>query len=184
MLTAEKKKKYTIADYLLLEEGAPFQLIDYNLIMSPSPTSNHQQLSARLLQAMLNFLDGINDNGFLVSAPMDVIFDEGNVYPPDLVYVSANRKEAIVKDRIEGAPDLLIEIISPSTGYYDIRQKKDIYEKYGVKEYIIIDPIQESAELYTLYNGQYKLAQKAFKTELLKSLLIQGLTFDLNKLFK
>jgi Uma2 family endonuclease len=184
MLTAEKKKKYTVKDYLMLEEGTPFQLIDYNLIMSPSPTSNHQQLSGRLLQTMLNFLDSINDNGFIVSAPMDVIFDDGNAFQPDIVYVSAERKEAIVKERIMGAPDLLIEILSPSTGYYDLRQKKDIYEKYGVKEYIIIDPIQETAELYILENSIYKLHQKASKTELLISLVIPGFSVDLNKLFR
>jgi Uma2 family endonuclease len=183
MLTAEKKKKYTINDYLLLEEGAPFQLIENDLIMSPSPNSIHQALVFRLAQLILNFLDNQNIDGY-VGGTIDVVFDENNVFQPDVIYISADRKAEIVKDRVEGSPDLAIEILSPSNAYYDLRQKKDIYEKYGVKEYIIIDPIQESAELYTLENNIYKLQQKAFKTELLKSIVISGFSFDLNKLFK
>ena len=184
MLTAEKKKKYTVDDYLLLEEGAPFQLIENDLIMSPSPIPVHQIVSVRLIQAMLNFLDAKKDNGFLVSAPMDVMFDEANVLQPDILYISEQRKQALIKDRIEGAPDLIIEILSPSTAYYDLRQKKDIYEKYGVKEYIIVDPVQQNADLYILKDGAYFLSQKAQKNETLNSILLNGFSIDLTQLFK
>lgn len=184
MQIAEKKKKYTVEDYMLLEEGAPFQLINYDLIMSPSPTAIHQLVTIRLAQLILNFLDSINNTGFLVVAPMDVTFDDGNVYQPDVVYVSAERKEQIVKERIEGAPDLVIEILSPSTGYYDLRHKKDIYERYGVKEYIIIDPMKESAELYILTNGAYQLKQEVTKPDALNSVLLPGLALGLDKIFK
>lgn len=184
MLIAEKKKKYTIADYLMLEEGAPFQLIENELVMSPSPNPNHQLLSVRLTQMMLNFLDGINDKGFLVAAPMDVYLDEDNAFQPDVIYITAERKSELIKHRIHGAPDLVIEILSPSNAYYDLRQKKDVYEKYGVKEYIIIDPIKETAELYKWDNGVYHLQQKATKAALLHSLVIAGFSFDLGKLFR
>ncbi|WP_428328242.1 Uma2 family endonuclease [Mucilaginibacter sp.] len=183
MLTVEKKKKYTAEDYMLLEDGTPFQLINYDLIMSPSPIPAHQVISARLLQAMYNFLDAKNDNGFLVSAPMDVRFDEGNVLQPDILYIVAERRDEVIKERIEGAPDLIIEILWPANAYYDLRQKKDIYEKYGVKEYIIIDPIAQNADLYALENGIFYLHQKAQKAESLNSVILEGLTFDLNKIF-
>lgn len=184
MLIAEKKKKYTIDDYLLLEEGAPFQLIQNELIMSPSPNPIHQLLSVRLTQMMLNYLDNIDDKGFLVAAPMDVYLDEDNAFQPDVLYISEARKADLIKHRVHGAPDLVIEILSPSNAYYDLRQKKDIYEKYGVKEYIIIDPIQENAELYVLKDGVFELHQKANNNELLPSMLIRGFSFDLGKLFK
>jgi len=184
MLTADKKRKYTVEDYLMLEEGAPFQLINYDLIMSPSPIPAHQQLSAKIIQLLLNFLDSINDNGFLVSAPMDVKFDDGNVFQPDILYIKESRVADLVKDRIEGAPDLIIEILSPYTAYYDLRQKKDVYEKYGVAEYIIIDPVQENADMYKLTNGGYSLHQKVLKTETLVSLIIPGFKLELSKLFK
>ena len=184
MLTADKKKKYTVDDYMLLEEGAPFQLINYDLIMSPSPIPLHQVISVRIVQAISNFLDDKNNNGFFVCAPMDVKLDAGNVFQPDVLYISEERAEEIVKDRVEGAPDLIIEILSPSNAYYDLRQKKDIYEKYGVKEYIIIDPIAQNADLYALKDGVYYLHQKCQKDGYLKSLVLLGLSLDMSKIFK
>jgi Uma2 family endonuclease len=183
MLTSEKKNKYTVDDYMLLEEDAPFQLINYDLIMSPSPIPLHQVISARIVQALYNFLDKKNNNGFLVSAPMDVKFDEGNVLQPDILYISAERREEIIKEYIEGAPDLVVEILSPSNAYYDLRLKKDVYEKYGVKEYIIIDPIAQNADLYVLKGPVYYLHQKAVKTETLNSVLLPGFSIELGKLF-
>jgi Uma2 family endonuclease len=183
MLTVEKKK-YTVDDYLLLEEGAPFQLINYDLVMSPSPIPFHQLISARIIQIASNFLDSRNDEGFLVSAPIDVKFDDGNVFQPDVLYISAERKADIVKDCIEGAPDLVIEILSPSTGYYDLRLKKGVYEKYGVKEYIVIDPVLLDAQLYALKDGFYYLHQKTEKDGKLDSIILNGLSLDLVKLFR
>ena len=184
MLNIEKKAKYTIADYMLLEEGAPFQLINYDLVMSPSPVPFHQAISVRIVQLLSNFLDSNHDNGFLAHAPADVIFDDGNVLQPDLLYISEERKAKIVKDRIEGAPDLVIEILSPSNAYYDLKQKKDIYEKYGVKEYIIADPIARDLQLYVLKDGVYYLHQKAQQSGLLNSVLLPGFGIEVEKIFR
>jgi len=184
MQIAEKKKKYTVADYQLLEEGAPFQLINYDLIMSPSPNSYHQLVSGEIFFFIKTFLNNTNDSGLVISAPMDVVLDDGNVYQPDIIYISEKRKNQLVKERIEGAPDLVIEILSPSTGYYDLRYKKDIYERYGVKEYIIIDPMKETAESYFLTDGVYQLKQEVSKPNGLNSVLLPGLTLALDKLFK
>jgi Uma2 family endonuclease len=183
MLTAEKKKKYTAEDYMLLEEGAPFQLIKNELVMSPSPNSIHQAIVVRLSQIILNFLDSQQNEGY-VAVSMDVVFDDSNVFQPDILYVSSERIDDIVKDRIEGAPDLAIEILSPSNAYYDLRQKKEIYEKYGVKEYIIIDPIAKNADLYTIENNAYSLNQKVQTPGKLNSIIIPGLIFDLDRIFR
>lgn len=183
MLTVEKEKKYIDADYMLLEEGAPFQLINYDLIMSPSPNPDHQAISIRLGQIILNFLDSKNDNSY-VGSDVDVKLDDGNVFRPDIVYIAEARKKEILTDRIIGAPDMVIEILSPSNAYYDLRQKKDIYEKYGVKEYIIIDPVLLNADLYSLKDGAYHLYQKAQKTESLKSVILPGLSIELGRLFR
>lgn len=182
MLTVEKKKKYTVDDYLMLEEGAPFQLINNELIMSPSPNSIHQEIVSRISQIILNFLAHEQKGGY-TAVSMDVVFDGNNVFQPDFLYVSKERKKEIVKDRVEGAPDITIEILSPSNAYYDLILKKEVYEKYGVKEYIILDPIAKNAHLYALKDGIYYLHQKAQKNELLHSLMLQGFSFDLNYLF-
>jgi Uma2 family endonuclease len=182
MLAVEKKKKYTDADYMLLEEGAPFQLINYDLIMSPSPLAIHQQILFALSETIVLYNISHREGQWMYS-PMDVKFDNGNVLQPDILYVTENRKSEIIKERVEGAPDLVIEILSPSNAYYDLRQKKDLYEKYGVKEYIIVDPVQMNADLYALKDDKYYLHQKAEKTEVLYSLILPGLGFDLSKIF-
>ena len=183
MLAVEKKKKYTVDDYMMLEEGAPFQLINNELIMSPSPNSIHQAITARLSRIILNFLNSKHEDGY-IGISMDVVFDKNNVFQPDVLYVAEDRAMAIVKERIEGAPDLVIEILSPSNAYYDLIQKKEVYEKYGVKEYIIFDPIATNAHLYALKDGIYYLHQKAQKDELLRSIILHGFSFDLNYIFK
>ncbi|QEM07009.1 Uma2 family endonuclease [Mucilaginibacter rubeus] len=183
MLTADKKK-YTIDDYLMLEEGAPFQLINYDLIMSPSPLPIHQQILYALSEIIVLYNIQHGRKGQWLYSPMDVKFDEGNIVQPDILYIAEDRKKELIKDRIEGAPDLIVEILSPSNAYYDLRQKKDIYEKYGVKEYIIIDPIQQNADLYILKERAYVLEQKAQLTEVLKSVLLPGFDIEVSKLFQ
>ena len=183
MLTVEKKKKYTVDDYMQLEEGAPFQLINYDLIMSPSPLLVHQLILGEFYDILKSYIKEQGDQGLVVLPPMDISFDEGNVYQPDLIYISKERIAEIAKERIEGAPDLVVEILSPSNAYYDLRLKKDVYEKYGVKEYIIIDPIAQNADLYVLKDGLYYLHQKAAQTETLNSVLLPGFGIELGKLF-
>lgn len=182
MLTVEKKKKYTVEDYMQLEEGAPFQLINYELIMSPAPIPEHQIISGKLFNAISFFLEQSNNKGIVIYSPLDVHFDDGNTFQPDLVYI-AEKSKSIIQKKIEGAPELVIEILSPSTAYYDLRQKKDLYEKYGVIEYIIIDPVVKAAELYALKDGSYHLHQKALNGELLLSLVLPGLALNLSKIF-
>ena len=109
MLTIADKKKYTVEDYMLLEEGAPFQLIKNELIMSPSLNSAHQAIVVRLSRLILTFLENEQKGGY-TAASMDVVFDNDNVFQPDFLYISEYRVNEIVKDRIEGAPDLTIEI--------------------------------------------------------------------------
>ena len=184
MLTAEKKKKYTVEDYMLLEEGEPFQLIENDLIMSPSPSLIHQLILGEFYDALRTFNKTQNLSGLVVLSPIDVYFDDDNVYQPDIVFISADKKSLIIDGRIQGAPNLVIEILSPSNAYYDLRQKMGIYEKYGVNEYIIVDPLQENADSYILKDGVYHLQQKAQKTETLNSSTLAGLSFELNKIFQ
>ncbi|MDB4903412.1 MAG: Uma2 family endonuclease [Mucilaginibacter sp.] len=184
MLTVEKKKKYTVDDYMMLEEGAPFQLINNELIMSPSPLAIHQQILFEISEIIVLYHIEQGRKGQWMYSAMDVKFDEGNVLQPDILYIAEERKSEIIKARVEGAPDLVIEILSPSNAYYDLRQKKNIYEKYGVKEYIIIDPIEQSADLYVLKDNVYNLHQKAQLNESLNSVLLPGFNIDLSKIFK
>jgi len=183
MLTAENKTRYTAEDYMLLEEGAPFQLINYDLIMSPSPTHLHQSIIIRLAQHISNYLDKTNDGGYFLIAPTDVFLGEGNVFQPDLIFISAEKKKQIVKGKIDFAPDLCIEILSPSTAYYDIKHKKRIYESFGVKEYVIIDPLEENAEIFRLNETAFVLTETVNMSDKLFLKTITDFSIPFEKLF-
>jgi len=127
--------------------------------MSPAPIVLHQKILFQLSFLIGTFLKKTDNNGLVLFAPVDVKFDDGNIFQPDLIYISESRKAEIVKERIEGAPDLVVEILSPSTAYYDLKQKKNMYERYGVKEYVIIDPIEANAEVYRLTDQVFHLAE-------------------------
>lgn len=184
MLTVEKKKKYTVEDYMLLGEAAPFQLINYDLIPWERRTAAHQLINARLSQTLLNFLDEKDDYNSFACASIDVKFNNGNIFQPDMIFISEQRTEQLVKDRIEGAPDLIIEILSLENAYYNLRPKMNTYEQYGVKEFIIIDPIAKDADVNILVDGKYVMHQRAVKAEVLHSILLPGLSFDLSRIFR
>lgn len=113
--------------------------------MSPSPSPYHQRVS-RLL---FNKLDKAAENiGEVFYAPIDLYIDQKNVFQPDLVYISAEKAGIISKRGIEGAPDLIVEILSPSNIFTDRNQKKTTYQKIGVKEYWIVDPANKTLEIY------------------------------------
>lgn len=182
MLT-ETKTKYTEKDYMLLEESAPFQLINYDLIMSPAPTHLHQNIIIRLTQYILNFLDETNNHGYFSIAPTDVKLNDGNIFQPDVVFVSAENRKKIVGGKIDFAPDLCIEILSPSTAYYDIKHKKRMYESYGVKEYVIIDPLEVSAEVYRVTEKSFTLEETVYAEGNLALQTIAGFSVPFEKLF-
>src|SRR5665647_1431603 len=138
MHTATLKKH--VSDFKLLEEGEFCQLILGELIMTPAPSYKHQKVSALIFMQLYSFLQKHN-SGDALYAPVDVFFDDENVFEPDILFVSKERAEIIKDDGIHGAPDLVIEILSVTSGYHDTKTKKRVYEKYGVKEYWIVDPL-------------------------------------------
>ncbi|WP_299287646.1 Uma2 family endonuclease, partial [uncultured Mucilaginibacter sp.] len=178
MQTTETKNKFTVKDYMLLEEGAPYQLINYDLIMSPSPNPYHQSISFELSTLLNNYLKETKNKGYAAAAPLDIYFNNGNIIQPDLIYFSKEKKTVIVKDKIEGTPDLVVEILSPSNAYYDLRQKKDLYEKYGVQEYIIIDPIDQIVEVHVLKKAIFVLDQKVKQPDAFHSTILHGFSVD------
>jgi len=114
--------------------------------------------------------------GEVLYSPIDVYLDNENVYQPDIVVILKNSKAKVSEKGIEGTPDIVIEIISPSTAYYDLIEKKEVYEKYGVKEYWIIDPKSKTFEIYLNSENGFEIISKA-KKGLVKS---QILNLELN----
>jgi len=148
------KTKATVADYRKLPEGGKYQLIDGEIIEMPSPTLKHQQIAMSLARQMGNIAFE-KQNGTVLFAPMDVFLEDDNTYQPDILFVLNEHADRLKQDGIYGAPDLIVEILSPSTGYYDLKKKFQVYERFGVREYFIIDPEDDEAVGYRHENGKY-----------------------------
>jgi Uma2 family endonuclease len=150
------------------------QIINGKEIEMPSPLLRHQKIS-RILQRIIEDFLMKNDLGELFNAPLDVIFEDGvNRIQPDLIYIS-NQNKSIIKDWIRGVPDLLVEVVSKGSFYIDTVDKKEIYQKYGVKEYWIVFPEYDTIEVFTLEEGMYKIFSRGTDAELVKSKLLAGL---------
>jgi Uma2 family endonuclease len=163
--------------FKMLPEGTLAELINGQLYMSPTPTNLHQRVSRKLLIKLSDFVEK-NDLGEVFYAPLDIYFDKtSNAVQPDIIFISRNN-ESQPQDKIpyEGVPDLLIEILSPSNNKHDLVTKKDLYEKFGVKEYWIIDPTSKESIVYQLIGKEYKLLAKNTAT-LFSPLLNQSFTY-------
>ncbi len=176
-------KKYTYEDYSKLPEGATYQLINGELVMSPSPTTFHQIIVNNISTLLTNHVRK-NKLGRILPSPIDVYFNEYETFQPDIVFISQERKEIIKEKRIEGSPDLVIEILSESNAYYDLKHKKNIYEKYGVKEYWIVDPMEKSVEVYESKGKTFTLIDRQKDKGKIKSKVFEGLKIDAKDVFK
>jgi len=177
------KKHYTYADYEKLPEGAPYQLIGGDLVKEPSPVPYHQMVSMRIEFELVKFVEE-RDLGVVLDAPMDVYFSDTEVYQPDIMFISKGRMNIIGEKNIEAAPDLVVEILSPSSAYYDLRHKMHVYETSGVREYWVVDPIEKGVEIYQNINGKFRLFNKALSSGLIRSALLEGFTVELGKVLK
>lgn len=178
-----KEKPHTVRDYKLLPEGAPYQLIEGELIMTPAPNPLHQIISGNLFKKISGFIEG-RKAGTVIYSPVDVYIDDENVFQPDLVFISKERREIIKEDGIHGAPDLVIEILSPSTAYYDMKKKFRVYERRGVKEYWIVDPGMRGIEIFTNTDkGNFTLNLKVYEKGAVTSSFLAGLEISIDAVF-
>ncbi|MFN3315693.1 MAG: Uma2 family endonuclease, partial [Raineya sp.] len=148
----------------------------------PAPNTEHQEIS-RDLEFCLLLHTKEHKLGKVFDAPFDVILDENNVVQPDIVFIANENLQHLTKRGLEGVPDLVVEIISPSTFYRDSVEKKDLYEKFGVKEYWIVEPANQVVEIFTLKNQKYILHQFVAEQGKVQSKLLQGFEIDLKDIF-
>lgn len=176
-------KKLTVDDYNALTDEYPrYELLEGELIEMVSPTSRHQILSKNLFKILDSFCED-KDLGQVFFAPLDVTLSRHVVVQPDLLFIAKARLPQLVGERITGAPDLVVEILSPATSTRDFNQKRKIYARYGVPEYWIIDPDDETVEIQRLQGkvlstlGIYEKGQK------FTSPTFKGLTVAVGKIF-
>ena len=147
--------------YKSLPEGTLAELINGQIYMSPTPTNQHQRIVGKLFRKLCYFVEQA-DLGEIFLSPSDLYLDElVNAVQPDLYFIS--KTNTMVVDPVIpncGIPDLMVEILS-SDRKYDLVTKKDLYEKFGVKEYWIIDPFTKEAIVYQYSNSAYQLTGKS-----------------------
>ena len=139
-------------------EGTLVQLINNQLIMAAAPLDIHQHVLGDIFFELTMFVKK-NKLGQTRVATYDVYLSGRNVFQPDICFIANENLYKIEEDGLHGAPDLVIELLSPSTSKYDLDDKKDVYERYGVKEYFIIDPVTKSNAHFWLINGEYEEQQ-------------------------
>ncbi len=187
MLTEVATRKMTYAEFKDMEipdgDTSVYELINGEIMRRASPNSPHQDLFRELFLTI-----GIhvkqNKLGKTYSAPYDVVLDDESVPQPDIFFVSKEREFIInPKNGVEGAPDLIIEILSKGTAKYDKGAKKDLYERFQVKEYWIADPVRRSIEVYGLVDGRYKLVSFAEEEGKITSEVLGGFELEVSTLF-
>ena len=173
----------TVENYKILPETGPrYQLIEGDLYMAPAPNRYHQDISRNLEYILLDYLDE-HPIGKLYDAPFDVYLDDYNVFQPDILVVLNDRLSILTDAGAEGAPDFVVEILSPKTARLDRDNKRRVYATSGVRELWIIAPETRTIEVYLLGKDAAKPAATYTALELFESTLFPGLRFDARKIF-
>jgi Uma2 family endonuclease len=178
--------RFTYEDYLNFpQDGRRHELIDGEHVVTPSPVRRHQELVVRLTAAMEVYLRG-RPIGHVFVAPFDVILSDLDVVEPDLLYISNERSE-ILRDWVHGAPDLVVEILSPGTRKVDEITKRRLYDRVGVKEYWIVDPELDAVKIFhRAEDGTFpRIAELTREAQgLLTTPLLPAFSLSLDELFR
>jgi Uma2 family endonuclease len=174
--------RYTYDDLLRMPEddGYHYEIIDGELFVNPAAIPRHQTIVLRLAVILSNYVDETK-SGIIFIAPTDIVFAYDNVLQPDIFFISNERMAILNEKNVGGAPDLAIEVLSVSTRRKDKVRKRDVYERFGVTEYWILDPRDSSATLYRR-EGQ-RFGKPEVTTTAVTSPLLPGLRVSLARVF-
>ncbi len=175
--------KLTYREYALLPEGDRRELIEGDFDMTPAPGEKHQRISRNLQFELHKFLDQ-HPLGELYDAPFDVILEASTVVQPDLLIVLENRRHYIVPEGLRGAPNFLVEILSPSAPERDTVLKRRLYGKFGVEEYWIVDPDAETVQQLVARQAEFESRGVFAKADRVRSAAVSGLEIDLTRVFR
>ena len=178
----EYGQKLTYEDYAKIpsEPGFTLQLIDGLLIREPTPTYHHQRISRRLQQVLIAYFAEIDPEGEIFNAPLDVYLNEYTVVQPDLLYLPSTRPAQ--NNPVDSLPELIVEILSPSTARNDRIKKLNSYQQAGILHYWIVDPHDGLIETYELREGNY-VSIARFAEDVFHHPSFPGLSFDVGALF-
>ncbi|MFL6237302.1 MAG: Uma2 family endonuclease [Thermoanaerobaculia bacterium] len=185
MALPDLTRKLTYEDYVLIpEDGQRHEILDGEHYVTPAPLPRHQIIVGRLHLRLGNYVEE-RDPGLLLLAPTDVLLSAHDVVQPDLLFISKSRLEILTRKNIQGAPDLVIEVLSESTRHRDERLKLARYERLGVGEYWMFGLDPKTARVFRRDGGRLRLAAglSAEDGDVLTSPLFPGLTIPLAAIF-
>ena len=177
--------KFTYEDFLHFpDDGKRHEIIDGEHYVTPSPNTKHQRVATNLTVALGSYLKP-HPTGEVFVAPFDVVFSDLDVVEPDLLYISRERWQILTEKHVRGAPDLAVEILSPGTRKTDEVTKRQLYERFGVGEYWVIDPERDTIKIYRRVEGAFvRMAELAAEAgDTLTTPLLPGFAVSLNEVF-
>ena len=174
--------KLTYADYLETADDERYELLSGALIRFPSSREIHQYILGRLFLRLGAFIYGRN-LGKVYCSPFDVVLSDTDVVQPDLLFVSSGRESIITPENIQGAPDLVVEILSPATAARDRTLKLDLYARHGVQEYWIVDPDARAITVLRRGESRFEVVGIYGEEETLRSATLADLSITLQEIF-
>ena len=182
MTDVKPTTKLTYDDYRKTPDDERWELLNGELVMAPSPVTARQRASRRLLRMLDAFVDQMGV-GEMFYAPFDVVLSEANVLQPDLIFVSNEREHIITRENIQGAPDLVVEVLSPSTASRDWRIKLNLYAQHGVREYWVVDPDGQRIWVMAGHDGELNEVANYGRGDVLTSPTLSGFSANLDQVF-
>ena len=182
-MAAQPVIKFTWEDYRTAPPDKRYELLDGDLLMTPAPNLKHQDVQYRLGHQLATFVDR-QELGNVYFAPCDVVLTDHDVVQPDLLFVSRARRRLLANgDNVQGAPDLMIEILSPTTASRDLGYKRGLYARHGVAEYWTVDPEHETVRVLRNREEAPDADRTVGRDGILRSPLLPGFEPDLRKVF-
>ncbi len=177
------KAKHTYEDYLNTPEGERYELLNGELMLVASPNEEHQMASVKLVSLIYPYVN-TRELGWVFHAPFDIVFSDTEVVQPDLMFISKEREHIRTAANVQGAPDLVVEILSPSSSKRDWKDKRELYAKYGVREYWIVDPVNRIVSVMLLKDGVLEIAGAYVVGDTLASTALAGFSVKVNEIFE
>ena len=180
--TMEGPVRQTYKDYRATPDDERYELLNGKLMMVPAPNRKHQKVLGNVYSELRRFNEE-HGLGEVYMAPFDVFLSDTDVVQPDVLFISRAREHTLTEENVRGAPDLVIEILSPSTAHKDLGEKHELYGRHGVLEYWIVDPVAETVAVHRQENGTLELAETFGRRDTLRSVLLDRLQLKLDDIF-
>ncbi len=175
--------KFTYEDYCLLPEDRRYEVVDGELFLTPAPTTFHQAVKGRLKRLLDDFVNA-GDLGIVLDAPCDVVLSDHDVLQPDILFVSAARRPIVGEKYIGPAPDLVVEVLSPSTETRDRASKAKRYAAFGVREMWLVDPAAKTIEVLVNSSAGFERAALYGEADTMHSVILDGFEFAAGPVFR